>query len=195
MTPLEKHIQALEAELALQLTERNPAASTQAVRVAIQALPRVIDLFNTVPRIPTKGEQAVLRLPNGMAIALRADGTCTLHEEGRQDQEYPTLTHLLADSELLREMREQKRSYFEITPFIGLSELLDEILAGPARASIRRKCKTEYLIRVNGYGFRMSNRGPSEQEEDQEPSLLFELIDPDHMPGDSATVEHKADPA
>ena len=41
----------------------------------------------------------------------------------------------------------------------------------------------------------MSNRGPSEQEEDQAPSLLFELIDLDHMPGESATVEHTADPA
>ena len=35
MTPLEKHIQALEAELELQLTERNPAASAETVRAAI----------------------------------------------------------------------------------------------------------------------------------------------------------------
>ena len=195
MTPLEKHIEALEAELELQLTERNPTASTDAVRAAIQVLPRVIDLFNTGPRIRTEEEQAVLRLPNGMAIALRPDGTCTLRREGRQDREYPTLTRLLADPELLREMRKQKRPYFEIRPFIGLSELLDEIVASPARVSIRRNGKTEYLIRVNEHGFRMSNRGPSEQEEDQAPSLLFELIDPDHMPGDSGTVEHTADPA
>ena len=106
----------------LQITERNLAAPTQAVRAAIQALPRVIDLFNTGPRIRIEGEQAILRLPNGTAIALRPDGTCIPHREGRQDQEYPTLTRLLADPELLREMREQKRPYFEIRPFIGLSE-------------------------------------------------------------------------
>ena len=195
MTPLEKHIEALESELELQLTEQNPAASTEAVRAAIQALPRVIDFFNTGPRIRTEGEQAILRLPNGMAIALRPDGTCTLHREGRQDQDYPTLTRLLADPELLREMREQKRPYFEIRPFIGLSELLDEIVASPARVSIRRNGKTEYLIRVNEHGFRMSNRGPEDGNEDQLPTLLFELMDPDHMPRDNGTVEHTADPA
>ena len=196
MTPLEKHIEALEAELELQLTERNPSASMEAVRAAIQALPRVIDFFNTGPRIRTEGEQAVLRLPNGMAIALRPDGTCTLRREGRQNQEFPTLSRLLADPELLREMREQNRPYFEIRPFIGLSELLDEIVASPARVSIRRNCKTEYLIRVNGHGFRMSNQGPGDQEGEHEPpTLLFELMDPEHMPGRNGRVEHTGDPA
>ena len=69
----------------------------RAVRTAIEALAKVIYLFNTSSRIRTEGEQAVLRLPNG--------------------------------------------------------------------------------------------------NEDQLPTLLFELIDPDHMPGDSGTVEHTADPA
>ena len=193
MTPFEKHIAALEAELELQITERNPAASTQAVRAAIQALPRVIDFFNTSPCIRTEGEQAVLRLPNGMAITLRPDGTCILHREERQDQEYPTLSRLLADPELLREMREQRRPYFEVRPFIGMSELLDEIVASPARVSIWRNGKTEYLIRVNGHGFRMSNRGPENGNEEVLPALLFELMDPHHMPGDNGTVKHTAD--
>ena len=195
MTPLEKHIAALESELKLQITERNPAVSAEAVRAALQALPKVIDFFDTGPRIRTEGEQAVLRLPNGMVIAMRPDGTCTLRREGRQDQDYPTLTRLLADPELLREMREQKRPYFEIRPFIGLSELLDEIVATPARVSIRRNGKTEYLIRVNGHGFRMSNQGPEDGNEDQLPTLLFDPIDPDHVPGSSGRVEHTADPA
>ena len=195
MTPLEKHIAALEAELELQLLERNPSASRQAVRAAIQALPRVIDLFDTGPRIRTEGEQVVLHLPNGVVIASRSDGTCTLRREGRQDQDYPTLTRLLADPELLREMHEQKRPYLEIRPFIGMSELLDEIVASPARVSIRRNGTTEYLIRVNGHGFRMSNQGPGDQEEDELPTLLFELMDPDHMHGHNGTVEHTADPA
>ena len=195
MTPLEKHIEALEAELELQLIERNPAASMRVVRAAIQVLPRVIDLFNTSPRIRTEGEQAALLLPNGMAIVLRPDGSCTLRREGRQDREYPTLNWLLTDQELFWEMRDQRRPYFEVRPFIGLSELLDEIVASPARVSIRRNGETEYLILVNGHGFRMSNRGPENGNEDKLPTLLFQLIDPDHMPGDDGTVEHTADPA
>ena len=194
MTPLEKHIQALEAELELQLTERNPAASTDVVRAAIQALPKVIDFFSTSPRIQTEGEQAVLRLPNGMDISFWPDGTCTLRREGRQDQEYPTLSGFLTDPELLREMRDQRRPYFEVRPFTGRSELLDEIVASPARVSIRRNGKAEYLIRVNGHGFRMSNRGPKGGNEDQLPALLFQLFDPEHMPRDGSTVEHTADP-
>ncbi len=195
MTPLEKHIQALEAELELQLTELNPGVSTDAVRAAIKALPRVIDFFDTYPRIRTEGEQAILRMPNGMSIALRPDGTCTLRRDGRQDQEYPTLSRLLADPELLRQMRDQRRPYFEIRPFIGLSELLDEVVASPARVSIRRNSKTEYLIRVNGHGFSMSNRGPEDGNEEVLPALLFEIMDPHHMPGYSGTVEHTDDPA
>ena len=194
MTPLEKHIAALEAELELQLTERNPAASSQAVRAAIQALPRVIDFFDTNPRIRTEGEETVLHGPNGMSIALRPNGTCTLRREGRQDQEYPTLSRLLADPELLRETRDQRRPYFEVRTFTGLSELLDEIVASPARVSIRRNGKTEYLIRVNGHGFRMSNRGLEGGNENQLPALLFQLTDPDHMPGDNGRVEHTAGP-
>ena len=194
MTPLEKHTQALEAELELQLAERNPAASTDAVKAAIHALPRVIDLFNTSPRIRTEGEQAVLSLPNGMAIALLPDGTCTLRGEGRQNREYPTLSGLLADPELLRDRRDRWRPYFEVRPFTGRSELLDEIVASPARVSIRRNGKTEYLIKVNGHGFRMSNRGPKGGNEDQLPALLFQLFDPEHMPRDGSTVEHTADP-
>ena len=195
MTPLEKHIQALETELELQLTERNPAVSTQAVRAAIQALPRIIDFFNTNPRIRTEREQAVLRLPNGMTIALRPDGTCTLRREGQQDREYPTLARLLTDQELFWEMRDQWRPYSEVRPFTGLSELLDEIVASPARVSIRRNGRTEYLIRVNGHGFRMSNRGPKGGNEEQLPALLFQLSDPEHMPRDGSTVEHTSDPA
>ncbi len=196
MTPLEKHIQALEAELELQLTERNPSASMEAVRAAIQALPRIIHFFNpgARPRIRTDGEQAVLRLPNGMAISFRPDGTCTLRMEGQQDREYPTLSGLLADPELLRDRRDQWRPYFEVRPFTGRSELLDEIVASPARVSIRHNGKTEYLIRVNGHGFRMSNRGPEGGNEDQLPALLFQLFDPEHMPRDGSTVEHTADP-
>ena len=68
-------------------------------------------------------------------------------------------------------------------------------MASPARVSIRRNGNTEYLIRVNEHGFRMSNQGPGDQEEDELPTLLFELIDPDHTPGDSGTVEHTAVPA
>ena len=75
-------------------------------------------------------------------------------------------------------MRDQRRPYFEVRPFIGLSELLDEIVASPARVSIRRNGKTEYLIRVNGHAFRMSNRGPKGGNEEQLPALLFQLIDP-----------------
>ena len=194
MTPFEKHIQALEAELELQLTEGNPGVSTDAVRAAIQALPRVIDLFETSPRIRTEGEQAVLSLQNGTAIVLRPDGTCSLRRGGQQDREYPTLSRLLTDSELLREMRDQRRPYFEVRPFTGRSELLDEIVASPARVSIRRNGKAEYLIRVNGHGFRMSNRGPKGGNEDQLPALLFQLFDPEHMPRDGSTVEHTADP-
>ena len=195
MTPLEKHIQSLEAELKLQLTERNPAASTDAVRAAIQALPGVIDFFDTCPHIRTEGEQVVLSLQNGTAIVLRPDGTCTLRKEGRQDREYPTLARLLTDQELFREMRDQRRPYFEVRPFIGLSELLDEIVASPARVSIRRNGETEYLILVNGHGFKMSSRGPEDGNEDKLPTLLFQLIDPDHMPGDNGRVEHTPDPA
>ena len=195
MTPLEKHIEALEAELERQLIARNPAASTQAVRAAIQALPRIIAFFNASPRIRTDGEETVLHVPNGMSIALWPDGTCRLHRDGRQDQEYPTLSGLLADPELLREMRDQRRPYFEVRPFIGLSELLDEIVASPAKLSIRRNGKTEYLISVNGHGFRMSNQGPGDQEEDELPTLLFELMDPEHMPGRNGRVEHTPDPA
>ena len=158
-------------------------------------MPRIIDFFNTSPRIRTEGEETVLHVPNGMAIALRPDGTCTLRGEGKQDREYPTLNWLLADPELLREMRDQRRPYFEVRPFIGLSELLDEIVASPARVSIRRNGKTEYLIRVNGHGFRMSNRGPDhQQEEDQAPPLLFRLADPQHMPGRNGRVEHTPEP-
>ena len=195
MTPLEKHIQALEAELELQITERNISASTQVARAAIQALPKVIDFFSTSPRIQTEGEQAVLRLPNGMDISFRPDGACTLRREGWQDREYPTLSGLLADPELLRDRRDQWRPYSEVRPFTGLSELLDEIVASPARVSIRRNGRTEYLIRVNGHGFRMSNRGPEGGNEDQLPALLFQLSDPEHMPRDGSTVEHAADPA
>ena len=195
MTPLEKHIQALETELELQLTERNPAASMQVVRAAIQALPKVIDFFSTSPRIQTEGEQAVLRLPNGMDISFWPDGACTLRREGRQDQEYPTLSGFLADPELLRDRRDQWRPYFEVRPFTGRSELLDEIVASPARVSIRRNGETEYLIMVNGHGFRMSNRGPGEQGEDKLPTLIFKLIDPEHMPRRNGRVEHTPNPA
>ena len=195
MTPLEKYIEALEAELELQLTERNPAAATQAVRAAIQALPRIIAFFNTSPRIRTEGEETILHVPNGMAIALRPDGTCTLRREGRQDQEYPTLSRILADPELLREMRDQRTPYFEVRPFIGMSELLDEIVASPAKVSIRRNGKTEYLIRVNGHGFSMTNRGPEDGNEEVLPALLFRLADPEHMPGRNGRVEHTPDPA
>lgn len=158
-------------------------------------MPRIIAFFNTSPRIRTEGEETVLHVPNGIDIALRPEGTCILRREGRQDQEYPTLSKLLADTELLREMRDQRRPYFKVRPFTGRSELLDEIVASPARVSIRRNGKTEYLIRVNGHGFRMSNRGPEGGNENQLPTLLFQLFDPDHMPRDSDTVENTADPA
>ncbi len=92
-------------------------------------------------------------------------------------------------------MCDQRRPYFEVRPFTGLSELLDEIVASPARVSIRRNGRTEYLIRVNGHGFRMSNRGPKGGNEDQLPALLFQLSDPEHMPRDGSTVEHTSDPA
>ena len=194
MTPLEKHIAALEADLERQLTERNPGVSKEAVRTAIQAVPRVFELSETGPRIRTEGQQAVLHLQDGMAIAIRPDGSCVLRREGRQDREYPTLSRLLTNGEWLREMRERQRPYFEIRPFTGPMELLDEIVASPARVSIRRNGRTEYLIRVNGHGFRMSNRAPGEGREDQGPALLFEFMDPEHAPGSSGRVDHVADP-
>lgn len=40
----------------------------------------------------------------------------------------------------------------------------------------------------------MSNRGPEGGNENQLPTLLFQLFDPEHMPRDSGTVEHTADP-
>ena len=76
-----------------------------------------------------------------------------------------------------------------------MSELLDEIVASPARVSIRRNGTTEYLIRVNGHGFRMSNRGPEDVNEEVLPELLFRLADPEHMPGRNGRVEHTPDPA
>ncbi len=136
----------------------------------------------------------MLSLQNGTTIVLRPDGTCSLRRGGQQDREYSTLSRLLTDSELLREMRDQRRPYFEVRPFIGLSELLDEIVASPARVSIRRNGKTEYLTLANGHGFRMSNRGPEDGNEGQLPTLMFQLTDPDHMPGDNGRVEHTAGP-
>ena len=41
----------------------------------------------------------------------------------------------------------------------------------------------------------MSNRGPKEANEEQLPTLLFQLSDPDHMIEDSGAVEHTPDPA
>ena len=95
---------------------------------------------------------------------------------------------------MLREMREQREAYFEIRPFTGPMELLDEIVASPARVSIRRNGKTEYLIRVNGHGFRMRNRPLGADREDRGPALRFEFIDPEHAPGSSGRVDHLTDP-
>ena len=195
MTPLEKHIEALEAELELQLTERNPAASTAGGQSRHSGPTKSHRLLQHRPPHTDrrKAGSAAPAKRHGHRLAARRH----LHTPQRrtQNQEYPTLARLLADPQLLREMREQKRPYFEIRPFMGLSELLDEIVASPARVSIRRNGKTEYLIRVNEHGFRMSNRGPEDGNEDQLPTLLFELMDPDHMPRDNGTVEHTGDPA
>ena len=194
MTPLEKHIEALEAELERQLTERNPGVSNETFRAAIQAIPRVIELSETGLRIRTVGRQAVLHLQDDMSIAIRTNGTCTLLREGRQGREYPTLDRLLFDGEFMREKRERQRPYFEIRPFTGPAELLDEIVASPARVSVRRDGRMGYLIRVNGHGFRMSNQAPGEGQEDKGPAPLFELTDPQHTLGNSGRVEHAADP-
>ena len=193
MTPLEKHIAVLEAELLLQLTDRNPTASTEAISAAVQAMPRISDLFDTDSRIRTEGDEAVLDLPNGTAIAVRPDGTCTLRREARPDRDFSSLNQLLTDPELFRERRERAAPYLEIRPFTGLSELLDKIVAIPARVSINRTGKSEYLIRVNGHGFRMSNRGPEESNQGPAPQLLFELMDPDHSCGDTGTIGDTAD--
>ena len=206
MTPAEKHVAALEAELARHIAEQNESVSGDAVRVAMDIIRELVCHCDGNPTLRAAGENVVLELLPGTEMVVRADGTCVLNREGREDLEFVGLTEAVHDGGLWQDLREAQKdvSYFEVRPFGRYLEPIDEIVATKARTSIRRIGRGEYLILVNGQGFRMSNAleryaaQPGQGTRTglggwERPTINFVLLDPEHSPREG-TVEIAFDP-
>ena len=144
------------------------------------------------PQAEGCGGNAVLEVHPGTEIAVRADGICVL---SREDPEFVAPSVAMQHGGLWQDLREARKGApnFEVRPFGRYLERIDEIVAIRARASIRRNPRAEYLILVNGQGFRMSNalerygvhsqQGTRTSSGDEErPPIHLVLFDPHHSP-------------
>ena len=207
MTPSDKHIAALEAELQRHIVAGNLGVSGEAVKRAIGLLPKLPYWIEGKSKLKAEGENAVLEILPGMEIVVRAEGGFVLRKDCRKEREYDDPRKLLYGTELwdvLRSARENE-PFFEVRPFGPWMEPIDEIVATKARVSIRRRGRREYMIFVNGHGFRMTNDtsekiNAGEQgdliraSEDDGPRLNFVCSDPDHSPEVEGKVETTTDP-
>ena len=138
---------------------------------------------------------------------VRAVGTFVLRRDGREDREYDDARTILYGSELWEDLRSagENEPFFEVRPFGSWQELIDEIVATNASVSIRRNGRREYLIVVNGHGFRMTNESSGRidtdaqgnrilNSDDEGPALNFVCSDPDHAPEIEGKVETTTDP-
>ena len=202
MTPADKHVAALEADLERHIIAGNIGVSAEAVRKAIALLPKLPGWIAGESKLKVEGDSAVLEIIPGIEIMVRADGTFVLRRDGREAQEYEESRKLLYGSELRKDLRSarENRPFFEVRPFGPWKEPIDEIVAAKARVSIRRNRRREYLIFVNGHGFRMTNdpnEGIGTDEDgnlirtgnDEGPALNFVCSDPDHAPEMEGKVE------
>ena len=82
MTPADKHIAAIEAELERHIMAGNVGVSPEAVRKAIALLPKLPGGIPGESRIKVEGNNAVLEIIPGIEILVRIDGTFALVDTG-----------------------------------------------------------------------------------------------------------------